>query len=239
MTGWVLAGTTFLASGVEFVEAATIVLAVGSAVAWRTALGGALAAVAVLIALVALAGPALANAGSLRIIELAAGPFLILFGIGWLRKATWRFAGLKAQHDETAIYARELDRLAQQRDERRGFAVAFQGVLVEGIEVAVIVVTFAASRSGALVWSVLGAVAALIVVVLAAVALRAPLARVPENAMKALVGVMLLSIGTFWTGEAIGVQWWAGDATLAILVGMVAVLAALVTVALRTVKVRA
>lgn len=239
MSGWVLAGTTFFASTVEFVEAATIVLAVGTALSWRTALTGMLAAVAALAVLVAVAGPLLANAASLRTIQLIAGPFLILYGIGWLRKATWRFAGVKAQRDEAANFAREVGRLHDPQAARGGFAVAFQGVFVEGLEVAVIVVTFAASRPGQLAWSVAGALVALIVVALAALALRKPFARVPENALKALVGVMLFALGTFWTGEGLNLTWWAGDATLAFLAIGAALLAGIMTLALRARAVRA
>ncbi len=233
MNGWILATTTFFASGVEFVEAATIVLAVGTAVAWRTAIAGTLAAVAALTVLVGLGGPLLANAGSLRTIQLIVGPFLILFGIGWLRKAAWRFAGLKPQRDEQAAFARELGRLRDPKEAGRGFAVAFQGVFVEGLEVAVIVVTFAASRPGELAWSIGGAVVALLAVAIAAFALRAPFARVPENALKALVGVMLFALGTFWTGEGLDLRWWAGDATLFVLAIGIALLAAATSVALR------
>ena len=223
-----LALTTFLASAVEMVEAATIVMAVGHTQGWRPALGGAVAAAVALAVLILLFGSLLANAAALRNVELIVGPFLVLFGIGWLRKAIWRYAGLKAMHDETAIYAREVSRLEAEREKRTGAAVAFQGVFVEGLEVAVIVVTFAASRSQALVWAAGGALAAFVAVTALAVALRKPFARVPENAMKALVGVMLLSLGTFWIGEGLGLAWWAGESTLFQIAGIFALLAACV-----------
>ena len=225
MNGWILAGTTFLASSVEFVEAATIVLAVGYAPGWRAAFGGACAAAVALAAIVGVFGPLLANAASLTRLQLVVGPFLILFGIGWLRKAVWRFAGRKSLRDEAAIYDREVARLRADREHRLGLAVAFQGVFVEGLEVAVIVVTFGAAGAAALTWAAGGAAFALVAVVAAAVALHKPFARVPENAMKALVGVMLLALGTFWTGEALGVAWWAGDATLFLLGGAYALTA--------------
>ncbi len=214
VTPWVLAGTTFLASTVEFVEAATIVLAVGVTQGWRAAIGGSLVATAVLAAIVAALGPLLARAATVERIEIIVGPFLVLFGIGWLRKSVWRYSGRKALHDETAIYEREVARLSAAHEARKGFAVAFQGVLVEGIEVAVIVVTFAASTPALVGWSVGGAVAALLAVAVAAFALRAPFSRVPENLIKGVVGLMLLSLGTYWTGEGLGITWWLGDATL-------------------------
>lgn len=239
MTGWVLASTTFLASSVEFVEAATIVLAVGYAQGWRAALSGTISAAASLAAIVAVFGPLLRNAASVARIELAVGPFLILFGIAWLRKAVWRYAGRKSMRDEAAIYDRELARLHADREHRLGFAVAFQGVFVEGLEVAVIVVTFGAAGARALEWSTAGAAIALAAVTIAATALHRPFARVPENAMKALVGVMLLALGTFWLGDALGIAWWAGDATLFAIAAAYAIVAAGAVVALRRPGVRA
>jgi uncharacterized membrane protein len=233
MSNWILASTTFLASAVEFIEAATIVLAVGFTQGWRAAIAGSAWAAAALIAIVALFGPWLTNAASVDRIELIVGPFLVLFGIAWLRKAVWRYAGRKAMRDEQANFDRDVARLRDDREHRLGFAVAFQGVLVEGLEVAVIVVTFAASARGAAVWPIGGALAALVVVTLAAIALRKPFARVPENAMKALVGIMLLSLGTFWTGEGLHIVWPAGDATLLALAGLYVVVAALLTLSLR------
>lgn len=233
MNLWLLAGTSFVASAVELVEAATIVLAVGYTQGWRAAAGGTLAASIALTALVALFGPLLANVASLHRIELFVGPFLILFGIAWLRKAVWRFSGRKAQRDEAALFERDMQLLRADREHRLGFAMAFQGVFVEGLEVAVIVVTFAATRSGALAWSVGGALAAFVVVLAAAIALRKPFARVPENALKAIVGLMLLSLGTFWAGEGLGLQWWFGDATLFVVTAVYAAVAALLTTVLR------
>ncbi len=214
MTPWVLAGTTFFASAVEFIEAATIVLAVAVTQGWRAAIGGTLAATIALAALVAVGTPILMNAVDLQRLELIVGPFLILFGIGWLRKAVWRYAGRKALHDEDAIYKRQIEHLSAKREERYGFAVAFQGVFVEGLEVAVIVVTFAASTPALVAWSTGGAIAALILVVIATIALRKPFSRVPENLLKGVVGVMLLSLGTFWTGEGAHIVWPLEDATL-------------------------
>jgi uncharacterized membrane protein len=229
MHPWTLAGTAFAASAVEFVEAATIVLAVGITHGWRSALTGTAIAIAALALIVGIGAPLLTNAISIERLELIVGPFLILFGIAWLRKAIWRYAGRKAMHDETAIFERELSSL-RSRTSREGTAVAFQGVFVEGLEVAVIVVTFAATAPALVAWTIGGAAAALAIVLVAAIALRAPFARVPENALKAIVGVMLLSLGTLWTGEGLHISWWYGDATLAGFVLCTAAVAAILTV---------
>lgn len=215
MTGWVAAGTTFLASALEFVEAATIVLAVGYTVDWRTALRGTAWALVALILLTGLLGPALLTYVPLSVLKVAIGLFLILFGYTWLRKAIWRYSGRKAMRNEQSAYDAEVADLHAHHDERRfGFATAFNGVLLEGLEVAVIVITFSADRAGTFVWAAGGALAAGLLVAGAALILRHPFSKVPENAMGYIVGVMLLSFGTFWSGEGLGLQWWAGEATL-------------------------
>jgi|SRR5581483_2030113 len=230
--GWVLGGTAFLASAVECVEAVTIVLAVGYAQGWRPALSGAALAGGALAVIIALFGPLLANAAALAKVQLVAGPFLIVFGFVWLRKAVLRYAGRLRLRDEGAVFERETARL-RAGEARAGLAVAFQGVFVEGLEVAVIVVTFGSASLAALSWSAGGAAAALLAVTAAAVALHKPLARVPENAMKALVGVMLASVGTFWLGQAVGVPWFAGDASLFVVAATYAAIAAIAVVVLR------
>ena len=221
MSPWLLFGTTFIASTVEMVEATTIVMAVGFTHGWRGALWGTAAALAALAAGIAIAGPLIETPLAAHWVEIVAGPFLLYLGATWLRKAILRYAGRKAEHDEDAIFARTAEHLRAQ-SARVGFATSFQGVLVEGLEVAIIVVTFVAGAPAKLPYSVGGALAAVVVVLIAAIALRAPLARVPENVMKSVVGVMLFSLGIFWTGEAVGVPWWKGDAMLAILVFAVA-----------------
>ncbi|MEA2665224.1 MAG: hypothetical protein QOI11_2168, partial [Candidatus Eremiobacteraeota bacterium] len=206
MNGWLLAGTTFLASGVEAVEAMTIVLAVGVAVSWRVAFRGAGLALLALVAIVAVFGPLL-HLVPLAALKLAIGVLLALFGLAWLRKAILRYAGRKALRDEDANYAREVRDLraaeAARRGDRVGAAVAFKAVLLEGLEVAVIVVTFGAASSAALGWAATGALVAVLAVVLLGLALRRPASRVPENAMKFAVGIMLVSFGTFWAGEGL------------------------------------
>lgn len=219
MNPWLAAGTAFLASGVEFVEAATIVLAVGYTAGWKVALRATAWAIAVLVVIAGLLGPALVYWVPLSALQIAIGVFLALFGFTWLRKAIWRYAGRKAVRNEEANFDAELAQLRSRADskdaEHFAFITAFNGVLLEGLEVAVIVITFAAGRGSALLGAAGGALAAGALVTALAVALRKPLARVPENAMAFVVGVMLLSFGTYWSGEGIGIHWWAGEVTLA------------------------
>src|SRR5262249_31803250 len=216
-SGLSLAVSVFLACTVEAVEALTIVLAVGSTRSWSAALGGVAAAVAVLASLVAALGPALTSLpiGALR---LAVGGLLLVFGLQWLRKAILRAAGLRGLHDETSVFAHETAaaRAAGRAGERfdgYSFSIAFKGVFLEGLEVAFIVLTFGASQNRVGLAGA-AAVVAVAVVVAAGVAVRAPLARVPENAMKFAVGVMLTSFGLFWGAEGAGANWPGGDAAL-------------------------
>jgi uncharacterized membrane protein len=224
MHGWVLAGTAFLASAVEAVEALTIVLAVGVARSWRTALTGTLYGLLALVAIVAIFGPQLRFI-PIDVLKLVVGVFLTLFGLAWLRKAILRYAGRKALRNEDAAYEREVRALKDVDEvvaDRVAIVTAFKAVLLEGLEVAVIVVTFGAASSAALGWSAIGALAAVALVALVGFLLRHPASRVPENAMKFVVGIMLTSFGTFWAGEGLGIAWW--DADLSILVLVVAYL---------------
>ena len=245
MNGWLLAGTTFLASGVEAVEALTIVLAVGVARSWRTAFQGAALGLLVLAVIVAVLGPLLRFV-PLGALKLAIGVLLVLFGLAWLRKAILRYAGRKALRDEDANYEREVRALRAEaapdarRGDRTAVATAFNAVLLEGLEVAVIVVTFGAASSAALAWSATGAVAAVLAVVLLGIVLRRPASRVPENAMKFAVGVMLTSFGTFWAGEGLGIAWWRADLSLVVLIAAyLAVSGALIAAARRPAAARA
>ncbi|MFN2448226.1 MAG: hypothetical protein ABR508_00325 [Candidatus Baltobacteraceae bacterium] len=225
----VAAGTAGLASALEFVEAATIVLAVGYTAGWRVALRATAAAAAVLVVICAVLGPALLLYVPLTVLKTVIGIFLILFGYTWLRKAIWRYSGRKALRNEQAAFDKEIAQLAR-REERFAFAAAFNGVLLEGLEVAVIIVTFAAANAGSMLWAAGGAAVAGLLVAIAAVALRKPFSRIPENAMGFVVGIMLLSFGTFWSGEGLGLAWWSGEATLLYLVAAYAA-TALVTIA--------
>ncbi len=238
MNGWVLAATAFLASAVEAVEALTIVLAVGLTRSWRPALGGAAAGLATLAGIILLLGPAIVTFLPFGVLKTGIGLFLLLFGLSWLRKAILRYSGRKALHDEAAIYAREVRSLggvpAAAGPDRVGFAAAYNAVLLEGLEVAVIVLSFGASSAAALRWAAFGAVLAVLVVSLAGFGLRKPLRRVPENLLKFVVGIMLTSFGTFWSGEGLGIAWWRDDWSLPlILATYLAVAAAAISAARR------
>ncbi|GAC1497635.1 MAG: hypothetical protein NVS1B14_00090 [Vulcanimicrobiaceae bacterium] len=233
MSPIVLAGTSFVASSVEAVEAVTIVLAVGYTQGWKPALAGTLWACVALAAIVLIFGPALIHFVPLWLLQLGIGLFLVLFGFTWLRKAIWRYAGRKALHDEEAIFEREVALLRAAHERRVGFATAFNAVLLEGLEIAVIVVTFAATTVGGLLWASAGAGAAAAVVVGVGIALRKPFSRVPENTLKFIVGIMLVSLGTFWGGEGLGIAWPLGDGALFTLVALYVLTAALLVRRLR------
>lgn len=216
---WAHVGPTvlasFMASLVEFIEALTIVLAVGSIRGWRAALSGTAAALLVLLLLVATFGQSLARI-PLPVVQLVIGTLLLMFGLRWLRKAILRSAGVLALHDEAAAFAKETALLRQQGAPARGrwdktaFAAAFKIVMLEGIEVVFIVI--AIGTGGRLLMPAsIGAVAALLLVVLLGLWLHRPLANVPENALKFGVGVLLAAFGTFWVGEGAHLEWPGGD----------------------------
>ena len=224
MNGWLLAGTSFLASAVEAVEALTIVLAVGVTRSWRSALSGTAWALGTLALIVVALGPAIVTFVPLGALKAIVGGFLLVFGLAWLRKAILRYSGRKALHDEAAIYVRrtrslrDADAPVGQGRDRLGFFTAYNAVLLEGLEVAVIVVTFGAASATGLRWAALGASVAAIAVAVAGIALRKPFSRVPENALKFTVGVMLTSFGTLWCGEGIGIVWWRDDVSIGLIV---------------------
>ncbi|WP_051939873.1 hypothetical protein [Phaeacidiphilus oryzae] len=222
--------TVFLACAVEAVEALTIVLAAGTSRDWRSTLQGAGAALVVLAAVIAVLGPAVAliPLGGLR---LVVGGLLLVFGLQWLRKAVLRASGHKALHDEEAAFAKET---AAARTAATGgrvgvpdwysFTLSFKGVFLEGLEVAFIVLTFGDNQHD-IPLAALGAAAAVLVVTGIGVAVRAPLARVPENTLKFAVGTMLTSFGVFWAGEGAGAHWPGSDGALLVLVPAVALFA--------------
>jgi uncharacterized membrane protein len=226
MHEFLLVGATFLACLVEAVEALTIVLAVGATRGWRSALYGTGAAVAVLATIVIALGPRVASLpiGSLR---LVIGGLLLVFGLQWLRKAILRASGLKGLHDEQAIFEeqeREASLAVRSSSpvDWYSFTVAFKGVLLEGLEVAFIVVTFGgAQRSLGL--AAAAAAAAVLVVIVAGLFARRPLVRVPENSLKFVVGIMLVTFGMFWSSEGAGIKWPGGDLALIPLLGFVAI----------------
>ena len=212
-----LAISVFLACAVEAVEATTIVLAVGSTRSWRSAGIGAAAALGALAVIVAALGPGLTSL-PIDFLHLVVGGLLLVFGLQWLRKAILRAAGVKALHDELEAFAEEVESAAaagsvDEEFDGYSFAIAFKGVLLEGLEVAFIVLTFGASQ-GDIPLAALAAGVAVVFVAALGFAARRPLARVPENAMKFSVGVMLCSFGMFWGAEGAGAAWPGDDAAL-------------------------
>jgi uncharacterized membrane protein len=214
--------SSFIASAVEFVEALTVVLAVGVTRQWRSTLLGVAAAIVVLIALIAVLGLTIATLVPIELLRLVVGAVLIVFGLQWLTKAILRAAGARASRDEVANFGREVVALADEKPVAAtgvdwiSFTVAFKGVLLEGLEVAFIVVTFGAA-GGELVPAHIGAGLAGIGVLGVGAAVRQPLSRLPENQLKFGVGLMLVSFGTFWAGEGIGIAWPGSDLSIVLL----------------------
>lgn len=222
-----LVGAVFVASLVEFVEAFTIVLAMGVTRGWRSAVAGTVAALAALAVFTAVMGYAISTWLSESLLQLVIGALLLVFGLQWLRKACLRSSGFKALHDETEEYAEQTE--AAQQAERTtvggidlfGFMVSFKGVFLEGVEVVFIVLTFGLSASS-LEMAVGGAVVAGAVVLALGFAFRKPLAAVPENTLKYVVGIMLVAFGSYWALEGLGyfasdgesLSWPAGKAAL-------------------------
>jgi uncharacterized membrane protein len=236
--------TVFIACVVEAVEALTIVLAAGITREWKSTFQGMAVALVVLAVITAAIGPAISYL-PLTALRVAVGALLLIFGLQWLRKAVLRATGYKALHDEASAYLREVAAAeSATKEAKRGvndwysFTLAFKGVLLEGLEVVFIVITFGDNQKniGA---AVIGAAAAIIVVTVTGIAVKAPLTKVPENWMKFAVGVMLTSFGTFWGAEGAGVAWPGNDAALLVLVPVVALVSAASIFWLRSRKVAA
>jgi Ca2+/H+ antiporter, TMEM165/GDT1 family len=229
---------TLLASGVEFVEALTIVLAMGTTRGWRSTWVGVGAALAALAVVTAVAGYALQSWLPEALLQLVVGTLLLIFGLQWLRKAILRSAGLKALHDEDQTFREEVEAARAAGDERRlgldwfAFVVSFKGVFLEGLEIVFIVITFGVNGDS-IGLAVLGAALGGAIVLVAGFALHRPLARVPENTIKFAVGLMLSTFGTFWSVEGLGwfapgeasLEWPGGDVALPILLALWALLA--------------
>lgn len=230
---WAHMGTSivasFLASLVECVEALTVVLAVGSVRGWRSTLSGSATAIAALLAIVAALGTALTHI-PLPIVQLAVGTLLLLFGLRWLRKAILRSAGLIPLHDEQAAFEKNAEAMhrlgsGQTTWDKIAFAAAFNITMLEGTEVVFIVIAIGAGHTGMLLPASLGAVIALLVVVALGLILHRPLARVPENTLKFIVGVLLSAFGTFWVGEGMHLVWPGADWSIPALIAAYLILA--------------
>ena len=240
---WSTVLAAFLASVVEFVEALTVVLAVGTVRGWRGAIAGAVAALVCLVAIVLVLGPTLTLI-PIETVQLFVGGLLLLFGLRWLRKAVLRSAGVIPLHDETATFAKETEALRRHAPHGRGWdavaiATAFKITLLEGLEVVFIVVAVGAGGTGLLIPASLGAVAALALVVGIGTLVHRPLASIPENTLKFGVGVLLSGFGTFWVGEGMGLAWPAADWSIpGLCLGFLAVALAAVSLSRRQVPLR-
>ena len=208
----------FLASLVECAEALAVVLAVGAVRGWRGALAGTGLALLVLFLLVAALGPAITRIPE-SVVQLCLGTLLLLFGMRWLRKAILRAAGVIALHDENAAYAKESAALRAIGGETRGWdrvavSTAFKITTIEGIEVEFIVIAMGGGGRGLLVPAAVGTLVALVLVAALGLALHRPVAMIPENILKFVVGLLLCAFGTFWFGEGTGIHWPGGDLSL-------------------------
>lgn len=250
---WPIATAAFLASAVEFVEAFTIVLVVGVTINWRSALAGAFAAAATLAVIIGTLGVALVVYVPIGVLRLVIGIILILFGLKWLKKAILRYSGLKALHDEEAIFEETRAELrargivVQPKFEPFGIALAYKSTLLEGLEVAFIVITFGSNPVtgtttgiGGIGSAAIGAAVAGVLVILLGAMVRAPLKQVPENTLKFVVGIMLTTFGTFWAGEGFGGNtiWPFSDAFILVLAALYLVATGILVLVLRQSKQR-
>ena len=246
---WAVLSAAFLASAVEFVEAFTIVLVVGVTINWRSSLAGAFAAAATLAVIIGTLGVALVQFVPIGVLRLVVGIILVLFGLKWLKKAILRYSGLKALHDEEAIFeetraeVRARGEIIAPRFEPFGIVLAYKSVLLEGLEVAFIVITFGSiatsnvcNQTCGIGSAAIGAAIAGVLVILAGVLVRAPLTKVPENSLKFVVGVMLTSFGTFWAGEGFGVNWPFSDVFILVLAALYLVASFVLVTTLRQTK---
>lgn len=217
---WSVALPAFLASVVEFVEALTIVLVIGSTINWKSSLLGAAAGFGALAVLISVFGTTIVLFVPLDVLRIVIGIILVLFGLQWLRKSVLRYSGLKERHDEARIFEKNRRKVEQLDEDRSrfngfGFLTSFKSVLLEGLEVAFIVITFGSTagtnKFSGIMSTAVGAACAFVVVAILGLAVQKPLTKLPENTLKYAVGIMLVTFGTFWTGEGLGIRWPLSD----------------------------
>ena len=241
---WAIVIAAFLASAVEFVEAFTLVLVARITSNWRSAIVGALAAVATLAVIIATLGVALVTLVPLGVLRFVIGFLLLLFGLKWLKNAIQRYSGLKFLHDEEAIYAANLAQARARgevvgtRLDPFGVLLSYKSMLLEGLEVAFIVISFGSGGPSGIGAAAIGAAAAGVLVILVGALVRAPLQRIPENTLKFIVGIMLTTFGTFWSGESFGINWPLSDLFLLILAALYLVVSLLLITAIKQRKPR-
>src|SRR3989440_9960547 len=241
---WAIVIAAFLASAVEFVEAFTLVLVAGITTTWRSAILGALGAAAVLVVIVATLGVTLVTYVPIEVLRFVVGFLLLLFGLKWLKNAMQRYTGLKLIHDEQAAYEANLAEARARGEPAKpgldtfGVVLSFKSVLLEGLEVAFIVISFGGSGAGGIGSAALGAALAGGLAIGVGVLVQAPLQRIPENSLKFVVGIMLPTFGTFWGGESFAINWPFSDLVLLILAALYLVASALLITAIKRRKPR-
>jgi len=241
--------TAFASCSVEMVEALTIIIAAGKTSRWRSAVAGSLVALVILALLVSIGRESLIRLLPINDLRIAVGALLMVLGLSWLRKAILRSSGHKDMHDEDLIYKAKLEELSkqnsyidgmhadtkkfylQQRDSV-GFAVAFKGVFLEGLEVVMIVISLG-SNPHYFFLAVLGALSAAVVVFSVGMLLGRQLAEVPENKMKMVVGILLSSFGIFWIGEGSKISWPGNDLSILWLIGLFSITSLVYVLVLR------
>ena len=236
---WAIVVAAFLAAAVEFVEAFTLVLVAGITTNWRSAILGALLAAAVLGVIVGTLGVALVTYVPIDVLRFVVGFLLLLFGLKWLKNAIQRYTGLKLIHDEQAAYEANLAAAPARGEPAKtgldtfGVLLSFKSVLLEGLEVAFIVISFGGSGAGGIGNAALGALGAGVLVIAVGALVQAPLKRIPENSLKFVVGIMLTTFGTFWSGESFGITWPLSDLFLLILAALYLVVSGLMITGIR------
>jgi uncharacterized membrane protein len=234
----ILVLAVFGACCVEAVEALTLVVAAGTTRGWRSAFEGAAAALVLLTVLVAAIGVPLVHYVPINTLRVVIGGLLLVLGLGWLRKSILRASGHKALHDEDLIYEKTVAGLAvgttvKKKRDATGFVVAFKGVLLEGTEVVLIVLSLGASSHHLGLAAAAAGAAALLVTIVGLMVAR-QLREVPENTLKLGVGIMLTSFGVFWVGEGAGLRWPGSDLAVLVLIGIFFVVTAGMTRYLRS-----